>query len=195
MILVNNIVCDFIDPKDLVLDTEELSKRLRTPNPMGDETIKNCTERILNTCKPRYCYVKTSVLANDKGCIFDFMTAESLSIRKALSGCGSAYVVAVTLGIETDRLITSLAVTSKAQSFIADAVASALAESAVQHVTNLLGENLAMRFSPGYGDFVLSYQQKILDYLKADKLLGIKLSSTYIMTPRKTVTALIGVNE
>ncbi len=180
---------------DLTLDTDELSKRLNTPNPLEDETIKNCIERIFNIFKPRYCYAKTSVFPNDKGCTFDFMSADSVSIAKALSGCRSAYVVAVTLGIEVDRIITSLAVTSKAQSFIADAVASALAESAVQYVTNLLGENLAMRFSPGYGDFVLSYQEKILDYLKADKLLGIKLSSSYIMTPRKTVTALIGVND
>lgn len=193
---MNNIVCDFIKTEDLVLGEEELAKRLQSPNPLENETIRNCIEKVLDVCKPRYCYAKTSVLIKDADCEFEFMRVNSVSLAKALKGCGSAYVLALTLGIEADRLITSLGVTSKADSFIADAVASAIAESAVEYVcSHLEAHTLAQRFSAGYGDFVLSNQEKILNYLKADKLLGIKLGTSCIMTPRKSVTAIIGVKE
>ena len=193
---MNNIVCDFIKTEDLVLDEEELTKRLQVPNPLSNETIRNCIEKVLDACKPMYCYAKTSVLIKDDECEFEFMRVKSVSLTRALKGCKSAYVLALTLGIDTDRLITSLGVTSKAHSFIADAVASAIAESAMEYVcSQLQAHTLVQRFSAGYGDFVLSNQEKILDYLKADKLLGIKLGTSYIMTPRKSVTAIIGVRE
>ncbi len=193
---MDNIVCHFIKSEDLVLDEEELAKRLQIPNPMENETIRNCIGRVLDACKPRYCCAKTSVLLKDDVCEFDFMKVKSVSLARALKGCTSAYVLALTLGIEADRLIASLGVTSKADSFIADAVASAVAESAVEFVcSHLDAHTLAQRFSAGYGDFVLSNQERILNYLKADKLLGIKLGTSCIMTPRKSVTSIIGVKE
>lgn len=123
------------------------------------------------------------------------MTVDSVSLARALTGCSGAYVVAFTLGIEADRLIHKLGITSGADAFIADAVSSALAEAGMEYVCASLTGNLAERFSVGYGDFVLSNQRKILEYLSADKLLGIKLSESCIMTPRKSVTAIIGVKD
>ncbi len=192
MTRVNNIICEGINPRDLVLDEAELVARLKTPNPLEDKVIYECLEKLLNTSRPRCCYAKTSVLLNEKGCVLDFMTVDSVSLKRALNGCKYAYVTAVTLGLEVDRLIATLSVTNKAEAFITDAVASALAESAMDYVNGLFS-NTNERFSVGYGDFVLSNQTKILDYLKADKHLGIKISQKFIMTPRKSVTAIIGV--
>ena len=192
---MNNIVCEFVNPKDLVLDEAELAKRLQTPYPSEDKKVYDCTERILNACKPRYCYAKTSVLLNDEECDLGFMRVKSVSLARFLKGCKGAYVLAFTLGIEADRLINTLGITSKAESFITDAVSSALAEAGMEYVCALLEGELTGRFSAGYGDFVLSNQSKILDYLNADKLLGIKLSESCIMTPRKSVTAIIGVKN
>ena len=194
---MNNIICETIDVRDLTLDTTELSGRLRTPAPLDSEVIRDCIARVSEVCRPRYCYAKTSVSADVLGeCQLDFMAINSVSLAKALADCSSAYVAAVTLGIEVDRLIARLAITSKAKSFIADGVASALAEAAMEQVNGLLpSQCLKERYSVGYGDFVLSYQAHVLDFLKADKLLGIKLSESYIMTPRKSVTAVIGVKK
>lgn len=192
---MNGIVCDFINPDKLVLDESELAKRLGSPNPMQEKNICDCIRRLKDVCKPRYCCAKTSVLVNNANCKFDFMTVNSVSLSRALKGCKSAYVVAFTLGIEADRLIHKLGITSGADAFIADAVSSALAEAGMEYVCASLTGNLAERFSVGYGDFVLSNQRKILEYLSADKLLGIKLSESCIMTPRKSVTAIIGVKD
>lgn len=192
---MNNIVCNFINPQELVLDESELAKRLGSPNPLDDEQINNCIQHLKDVCKPRYCCAKTSVLVNKNKCVFDFMSVDSVSLARALKGCKSAYIVAFTLGIEADRLIHKLGITSGADAFIADAVSSALAEAGMEYVCASLEGELLERFSVGYGDFVLSNQVKILDYLNADKLLGIKLSESCIMTPRKSVTAIIGVKN
>ena len=180
---------------DLVLDNTELSKRLGVPNPMENKIVCDCILHLKDVCKPRYCCAKTSVLVNDSKCVFDFMTVNSVSLARALSLCRNAYIVAFTLGIEADRLINTLGITSKADAFVADAVSSALAEAGMEYVCASLKGSLAERFSVGYGDFVLANQAKILGYLSADKLLGIKLSESCIMTPRKSVTAIIGVKD
>ena len=55
--------------------------------------------------------------------------------------------------------------------------------------------SLRPRFSPGYGDFDLGAQRDILNVLNADKILGIKLGSNLLMTPKKTITAVQGVEN
>ena len=49
------------------------------------------------------------------------------------------------------------------------------------------------RFSPGYGDLPLSVQPTVLAALDAQRRLGITLSSSLLMTPTKSVTAIIGM--
>ena len=49
------------------------------------------------------------------------------------------------------------------------------------------------RFSPGYGDLPLSMQKQISMILNMPKEIGVSLTESYLMTPSKSVTALIGV--
>jgi cobalamin-dependent methionine synthase I len=51
------------------------------------------------------------------------------------------------------------------------------------------------RYSPGYGDLSLSFQPVLLNELNAAKLLGITLTDSYLMIPRKSISAIIGVKE
>ena len=52
-----------------------------------------------------------------------------------------------------------------------------------------------MRFSPGYGDFDLKYQKDILEYLDANKKIGISLTDSLMMIPTKSITAIIGIKR
>ncbi|NLV69188.1 MAG: methionine synthase, partial [Spirochaetes bacterium] len=55
------------------------------------------------------------------------------------------------------------------------------------------GENLTrMRFSAGYGDFMLENQKHFFELLGLEKL-GVSLTERYIFIPEKTVTAIAGV--
>ena len=55
------------------------------------------------------------------------------------------------------------------------------------------GESLVTRYSPGYGDLPLSIQRPLLDLLNAQRAIGLTLTPTNLMVPRKSVTAVMGV--
>ena len=52
---------------------------------------------------------------------------------------------------------------------------------------------IKMRFSPGYGDFSLEYQNDFFRILQLEQKLGMSLNSALLMTPSKSITAVIGV--
>lgn len=56
------------------------------------------------------------------------------------------------------------------------------------------GLYLKPRFSPGYGDWQLEDQQKILQLLNCEKKIGLTLTDGYMLTPVKSVTAVIGLS-
>ena len=49
------------------------------------------------------------------------------------------------------------------------------------------------RFSPGYGDFSLTYQLDFDRILNMRNTLGITLNDALLMTPSKSITAVIGI--
>lgn len=187
-----------IDPVEIIIDKKELSERLGMPRDEGYEFCEKYISQLKEVCTPSFCVLKTSVAIDGKdGIFFDFADFHSKSLAKNLKNSQSAFVIAVTLGVGADRLIQRLSAVSKADGFIADSVASAMAEATIDLVCSKLGKtySLCPRFSPGYGDFDISCQRDILDALNADRLLGIKLGDNFLMTPRKSITAICGVKE
>ena len=51
------------------------------------------------------------------------------------------------------------------------------------------------RFSPGYGDLPIEIQGEFLQVLDAPKRIGLYATANNILTPRKSVTAVIGLSE
>jgi len=82
---------------------------------------------------------------------------------------------------------------------IADACASALVEGYADLCQKEIEGNLkpnqtlTFRFAPGYGDLPLSTNKMILEELKAEKRIGIHLTETMLMTPRKSIVAILGI--
>ena len=193
---MSTVICGSINPEELCTDRGELAARLRMPKDAAAEFASEYVNNFLKIIKPRYCYAKTSVFVNNDGVAeLGFAKIPSYSLEKLFSGCSSAYVAAVTLGIDADIYINRLGITSGAGSFVADAVASSLGEAAMDYVNTLLEKeaNLTRRFSPGFGDFELKWQESVLGFLRADNHIGIKLGANYVMSPRKSITAIMGV--
>ena len=65
----------------------------------------------------------------------------------------------------------------------------------IRQLKLLRGESLRPRFSAGYGDLPLEYQKKIFDILDPPLSIGLTLNNSYLMSPSKSVTALIGVEK
>jgi len=127
-------------------------------------------------------------------------TFRGRSITKLLSPCFAAILTAVTIGMELEELInheTSAGNLDKALAL--DALGSEAAEAAAgslnNHLISLARQEkllLTERYSPGYGDFTLDHQIQFFQALSLGDI-GISIEKNFLLTPRKTITAVIGV--
>ena len=57
------------------------------------------------------------------------------------------------------------------------------------------GVFLKPRFSPGYGDLPLSMQTDIFRVLDCPRKVGLTLNNSLLMSPSKSVTAIMGIHK
>lgn len=121
-------------------------------------------------------------------------------IARHLDGCTLVCLLAVTLGMQTERELARLQATSPLDALLFDACASSMAEEAAQSASTRITELAeeaglvpTKRFSPGFGDLPLDLQPAFLVAIDADKSLGIHAGSSHLMTPMKSVTAIVGL--
>ena len=130
---------------------------------------------------------------------FGGMTVNSRSLGKNLKGCDRIILFGATLGIHVDQLIRRTSLTNMAEAVVLQACAAALLEEycdccqkEIAFEIEKEGRHLRPRFSPGYGDFSIEYQREIMGLLECSKKIGLTMTDSYMMTPTKSVTAVIG---
>ena len=159
--------------------------------------LDRARERVLEQACFRACYAR--ICLHDDGRTLDtaFARVDSAALRRNLCGCDEAYVFCATLGAQVDRCIAAEAVLAPSRALVLDAVATAAVESFCDALCDMLsrraGAPLRPRFSPGYGDLSLDVQEKLVSYLDAPRRVGVTLTKTLQMTPRKSVTAIAGI--
>lgn len=129
------------------------------------------------------------------------LTLVGNSMRDHMRGAVAVGVLAVTLGMGIEREIRRYSVTGNSlDGMIFDAAAIALveraadaAEASVVRAASDRGLYTNFRFSPGYGDMPMETQPVLLATLDAQRRLGITLTSTLLMVPTKSVTAVVGM--
>ena len=191
-----NVTCGNLSAEKIQIDKNELAQRLKTSRDFQHSMVDLCIEEFNKVVDYRYAYMCVPVVFVDENiCNLGFGDVESKNLCNVLKGCKKALIVAVTTGLGVDRLLNKLSVTSASKHFITDAVASAAAESLCEYVDNMLRENVDKphRFSPGYGDLKLEIQPNLLNMLSASKNIGITINSSLLMTPVKSITAIMGV--
>jgi 5-methyltetrahydrofolate--homocysteine methyltransferase len=119
-------------------------------------------------------------------------------IAALLEGCGRAALLAVTLGPEADAILRRAQLEDLFTALAADACLSAAVEWAADELEGEIRRELApcpltMRYSPGYGDLPLETQRELLDALDAYRRIGLSLNGGLLMTPQKSVSAVIGI--
>ena len=128
-----------------------------------------------------------------------FEKIESRDLAKNLGGCHRAVLFAATVGIGMDRLIRKYARLSPSRAVLFQALGSERVESLCdafeEYIAARLGDGITLRprFSPGYGDLPLEFQREVFALLDCPKNLGISLSDSLLMTPEKSVTAIVGI--
>ncbi len=127
------------------------------------------------------------------------MTIESRSLGRNLKDCDRAVLFGATLGPGADRLITRAGIRDMAEAVVLQACAAARLEEYCDECQKKIGKEmekegryLRPRFSPGYGDFDIRYQEPVMRMLDCAKTIGLTMTESYMMTPTKSVTAVIG---
>ena len=189
-ILYQNFPTEALSPSD-----EEIAARLRTPIGYRDEAILQVERELKETIQAGMVAARVPIEIYGDILRFPNFSAQSAALAKNLEGCREAYLMAVTLGIKTERWLHRLSILSPAKHFLADGLSSAYAEAAADLASAMLEneKRLASRFSPGYADLPLSIQSDLLNATEANKYLHITLSDSLLMIPQKSITAIIGI--
>lgn len=121
-------------------------------------------------------------------------------IEKHLEGCHKVALLGITLGIGVDNLLRRTQITDMALSVIIDCGASVMIEQLCDKFETYIKKNIeekysTSRFSPGYGDYSIEEQPRIIKYLDAPRKIGLTVTADSLMIPRKSVTALIGLAD
>lgn len=130
----------------------------------------------------------------------DEVSTCGFSIKKHLEGCDRVAVMGLTLGLGIDNLLRKTQIKDMAMTVILDCGASVLVEQLCDEFEGTIREEigekyLTFRFSPGYGDYPITEQSRIIRYLDASRKIGLNVTSNSLMIPRKSVTALIGIAD
>ena len=110
--------------------------------------------------------------------------------------------MSATLGLEIEKEIRKLTYTDLTKGIIIDACATTAIEEVCDIVQDSIEKQLlkkhkyiTYRYSPGYGDLPIEKNVDINNILNSQKEIGLTVTSSGIMIPRKSVVALIGVSH
>ncbi len=186
------------DTRNVEIDRNEMAQRLGTKRHFEDDLIRKCTQNLMNLIRYKCAYIRVPVdMQTEYVCDFGFMRVKSINLYKNLQGCREVFAMALTAGLAVDRELAKLRIVSQAEYFVTDAIASAAIDSFADYAVQKMKGNLRCcpRFSPGYGDFALHFQQPFLERLSAQALLGITLDQSFLMSPMKSITAIMGIKQ
>ena len=129
------------------------------------------------------------------------VSVKSKNLAKHLTDCSRAVLLAATLGTDADTLIRRFSVQDMEKAVIAQGVCAAMIEAYCDSVESEILQEPEFaclyptsRFSPGYGDFDIAHQKDILNMLNCSRI-GVFLTDGYMLTPTKSVTAVIGFSR
>ena len=161
--------------------------------------IDECINEAKDLIKYKVCYCETFVSINDNICNFGSFQVASSNLSHNLKGCKRAIVFGATLGIELDRIIAKYSKLSPAKALIFQGIGAerteALCNAFCEDIAKEYNVSTRPRFSPGYGDLPLETQRQIFSILDCERKIGITLNGSLLMSPPKSVTAFIGLED
>ncbi len=174
-------------------------------SPAGEEVLRNidsCLEELEQVISPRWLSRTFPVSFRSDAVAIGCMEINSGDLRGHLQGCGEAVLFAATLGPRVDFLLLRYSKLDMSRTVILQACAAAIMESYCDEYEREIAEEAAKRglylrprYSPGYGDFSISHQKDILGILDCPKRIGLTMTESCMLTPTKSVTAVIGLTD
>ena len=173
--------------------------------PAEEETealIGECLIMLEQAAVPRSVYKRFPLSWRNGFPVINDETVESRHLARNLDGCREVIIMAATLGAGVDRLIQKQQLLSMSKAAVLQACAAAMIEAVCDDVNENIrkealeeGLHAHPRYSPGYGDLPLQFQKTVFSLIRLPKEIGLTLNDSLLMSPAKSVTALIGLSE
>jgi len=190
------------------IDKQEVRRYLgfgkKTADGKTEKAIDACITEVKQRMHPREIHHTFNIIRDGGPLRVDAenLNLEGESIRIHLSKSRLCVIMAATLGPEIDKTIRYISRKNLSEAIIMDAVATVAIEAFCDEIESSVisqaKENALFathRFSPGYGDLPLSLQPHILRALDAPRKIGLTTTEKLVMIPRKSVTAIIGLQQ
>lgn len=187
------------------MDVNEVLRYMGCPpgqeDPATRALVEHCAAQMEQAARPRSISRELGISFLDSGVLLESgLLLAGQDIARHLQGCGRVVLMAVTLSAQADALIRRTESRDMAQALALDCCATTLVEEVCDQVEAEIharypGCYFPFRFSPGYGDLPLGVQNELLTLLDAPRKIGLCASANHILTPRKSVTALIGISQ
>ena len=187
------------------LNTGEVLRYMGCPPEKADPATRalaeGCAGEILRAARPRWAYRIFSLTTEEGGVRLDCgLLLPGEDLKRHLAGCDRAALFCATLGAGVDALIRRAESGDMARALALDCAAAAAVEEVCDQVEGELqgkfpGCSFPFRFSPGYGDLPLSLQNRLLELLDAPRRAGLCATGSHLLTPRKSVTAILGIAD
>ncbi len=165
------------------------------------QLVRRASEKLGAALGVRQIWRRFPLEHRQDGIALEGLAIESRDLSRIFRRCRSCYVLASTLGLAVDRAIVRAQALDMTEGLALDACASVWADAVCGHAEIQIGQELGpqefltMRFSPGYGDVPLETSAALLELLDAPRRIGLTLTRHNMLTPVKSVTALIGVSS
>lgn len=176
------------------IDTREVFRYARCPKPgeREEELLAAVRAEVEDKLSYRVCWCELAVKTEGDECSVGEMLLRSASLAKALEGCERAVVFAATIGLELDRALIKYNRLDAAKALFLQALGAERVEALCDAFCAEF-EGAKMRFSPGYGDLSLDTQRALFALLDCPRKLGLTLNESLLMSPSKSVTAIMGL--
>ena len=188
---------------EIPFDEKEILRYAMLPSyaPRPEELpLKECLEAARGAARCRAVWCRFPIRKDGDRLDLGFARTDSRDLKEHLAGCGEILLFACTAGAETDRRIARAKLLSPARGLLMHAIGAQQVEGACDRLCRQLEEQfpdrqLTDRYSPGYGDLPLTLQREVMEALDCGRTVGITLTDSLLMTPSKSVTAIIGMKE
>ena len=186
---------------EIPFDEKEILRYAMLPSfaPKPEELpLQECLKAAKGAAKCRAVWRRYPVILDGDMLDLGFAKTDSRDLKQHLEGCGEILLFACTAGAETDRRIARAKLLSPARGLLMHAIGAQQVEGGCDRLCARLAQQfpdrqLTDRFSPGYGDLTLEMQRDVMAALDCGRTIGITLTDSLLMTPSKSVTAIIGM--
>lgn len=175
---------------------------IRGKAPEFDNLLNDCLTEAEGQLIYKICWREFDIERSGELLDLGFTKISSAGLKKNLSECSSLVLFAATVGLGIDRLIARYSSVEPTRALMFQAIGAERVESLCDLFNKELSEKYAAlgfvtrsRFSAGYGDFPLAAQREIFTALDCPRKIGLTLNESLLMSPSKSVTAIIGISK